>query len=402
MKREQRNRDRFARLLIERLRRGGETRPIEYDREDFLLCIGDDTYRLGNLFYYYTSYRGRRRDEYLCTQVRAWFVTQKGLPPCLTDVKADLLPKLESRAELDAEKLDRDWKAACPYQLIGEHLGLTLVYDLPDAFARLSESHLKKWGVSLDEAMTVARQNLLTLPMPVFVSPHPGVHVSRTGDNYDATRLILTEVVGELPVSGATIAMPVQRDTLIITGTEDEAGLAAMAEIAVEEHKKPYGIALLAFRLEQGEWLPWLPAPEHPQHQAFRNLELQYISEAYSRQKRLLEQICVKEEGEFCFPAAFAVCQHKDTDKRHSVTMLIEAAMPNSCPVAEEICITRATGPTIADEDVCLVDWSHAVEILGDAMRPLDIYPPRYLVTEFPNGAKWERLRQVAYKPPAP
>ena len=55
--------DRFTRLFIERLRRGGETRAIKYDRRHFALIVdgGRVNCNLGNLFHYYNSFSGQNR-----------------------------------------------------------------------------------------------------------------------------------------------------------------------------------------------------------------------------------------------------------------------------------------------------------------------------------------------------
>ena len=138
-------------------------------------------------------------------------------------MKADLLPKLESRAELEAEKLDGRFGKR-PFHAIGEHLGLMLVYDWPDAVMWLGQRDLRTWGVTFGDALEIARQNLGTLGPPVLASPRLGLYVTCTGDNYDATRLMRVDLIKELPVRGATIAIPANRDTLIITGADDVEG----------------------------------------------------------------------------------------------------------------------------------------------------------------------------------
>jgi len=391
--------DRFTRLFIERLRRGGETRAIKYDRRHFALIVdgGRVNCNLGNLFHYYNSFSGQKQEDFLRTQVRNWFVTQKEIPTCFDDVKADLLPKLESRAELEAEKLDGRFGKR-PYHAIGEHLGLMLVYDWPDAVMWLGQGELRKWGVTFNAAIEIARQNLETLAPPVLTSPRPGLYVSRTGDSYDATRLILVELIRELPVRGSPIAIPANRDTLIITGSDDEEGLAAMAETAAEAIKQPYSIAPLAFRLDGDDWVSWSPGPEHSQHAAFKTLELDHLGNAYARQERRLKGICSKGEQEFCFPGAFWVGRNTETGVPSSLSILNQPTMPMSCPKADALSICRAPSENIQREDICVVDWDDALAILGDAVQPLETYPERYLITEFPTGTKWQRLKEVERK----
>jgi hypothetical protein len=251
--------DQFARLFMERLRRGGETRPIKYDRKKFRLVIdgGQGVCNLDNLFHYYSSRTGDAREDFLRTQVRNWFVTQKGTPADFEDAKADLLPRLESRAELEFDNLEGRFGER-PYHAIGEHLGLALVYDWPDAVRWIGQQDLQTWGVTFENAIEIARQNLVTLGPPVLTSPRLGLYVTCTGDNYDATRLMRVDLIRNLSVRGATIAIPANRDTLIITGADDEDGLATMAKLAAEAIKEPYSIAPLPFRLDADRWIPWL------------------------------------------------------------------------------------------------------------------------------------------------
>lgn len=391
--------EQFARLFIERLRRGGETRPIKYDRKHFCLIIdsGHAVCNLGNLFHYYRSYNGHAREDFLYTQVRNWFVMHKPMPTCFDDAKADLLPKLESRAELEADNLEGRFGER-PYHVIGEHLGLTLVYDWPSAVMWIGQDELQKWGVTFDEAIEIARQNLLTLAPPVLTGHRPGFYMSHTGDNYDATRLILVELIRELPVKGSPVALAANRDTVIITGTDDEEGLASMAEIAADAVKMPYSLAPLAFRLDGGDWFPWSPSSEHSQYVAFKNLEMGHMGNAYKRQEHLLGNLCHKGEEKFCFPAPLWLNHKTEMGAPSSLCMLDRAVIPTSWPKADVVAIHRGSSENFQREDICLVDWADALAILDDAVQPLDIYPERYLVTEFPTGAKWQRLKEVERK----
>ena len=81
-----------------------------------------------------------------------------------------------------------------------------------------------------------------------------------------------------------------------------------------------------------------------------------------------------------------------------SLSMLNQPIIPTSCPKADALSICRAPSKNIQLEDICVVGWDDAVTILGDAVQPLKIYPERYLITEFPTGTKWQRLKEVEWK----
>ena len=72
----------------------------------------------------------------------------------------------------------------------------------------LSQEDLDSWGVSFNEALEIAKKNLLALPVK-FRGPQSGEgrFVLATGDSYDASRSVFTDSIRCLPVKGAHIAM---------------------------------------------------------------------------------------------------------------------------------------------------------------------------------------------------
>src|SRR5690606_19133164 len=124
------------------------------------------------------------------------------------------------------------------------------------------------WGVSFYEAVEASRRNLEQMGNVAFASLQAegshGVYISATGDNYDASRLVMLDLVRKMPVRGDYIAMVPNRDTLIITGSEDEAGLGVMSKVAEESFGKPRPISTVAIRLEGDQWESWLPERSSP------------------------------------------------------------------------------------------------------------------------------------------
>ena len=174
--------------------------------------------------------------------------------------------------------------------MLADHLAIGLVYDLPDSMRTIVQQDLENWGVTFYEALEAACANLRQKEDPVFISPHDGVYISATGDNYDASRLILTDMVHQFDVQGELIAMVPNRDTLIITGSDDLSGLTIMAARAKQALQEPRPISMFAFRLVDDDWTEWRPAADHPLHQQFALLRLQSLGQQYAEQKELLER----------------------------------------------------------------------------------------------------------------
>jgi hypothetical protein len=274
-----------------------------------------------------------------------------------------------------------------PQQIVGDHLALSLVYDLPQAMRSIIQDDLDQWGVSFYEAAEAARHNLEQMGNVAFASLQGegthGVYVSATGDNYDASRLVMLDLVRKMPVRGDYIAMVPNRDTLIITGSDDAAGLDIMAKIAEESFEKPRPISTVALRLVGDEWESWLPAEDSPAFARLHELRLRTLGMEYNDQKELLDQIHAR-SGETVSVADFGAVKHKETGQIASYTVWTEGAA-TLLPETDDIVLLRADEGA---EKVALAaagSFERVRQIAGDLMRPLGFYPERYRVLEFPS-----------------
>jgi len=244
----------FARLLSDAIRQAGETVAIRYDAEAFRLVVEGEEKRFFNLANVYREYcatpsakRGRALRHY----VRSWFANRKRIPASFEDVVLDLLPAVRNRCQFEITRLRAqadglpllEW----PHRVIADHLTVSLVYALPEAMMQVRQQNLSDWGRSLEEALDAACDNLRQVSHDQWDNSCPGVWVSPWRDNRDASRLVLTDLLQAHHVKGDHVAMVPNRDTLIVTGSGDEAGLAHMAMLAEEalDHGRP--ISCLAF-----------------------------------------------------------------------------------------------------------------------------------------------------------
>ena len=260
------NKDDFAKLMMDRIRQTGEKGKIVYDSKEFSLRGEGKTYAAMFLTNAYTEYCAAPladRSRVVRHYVRNWFGASKEMPEDFEDVKPDLLPVVRSRAHFEINNLEvadgipLNW----PYEVLGEHFGVGIVYDLPEAMRSISQGSLDAWGVTFYEALEAAMENLLTLDAKFIGPGHgEGVYLSATGDNYDASRLLIKDAIRRFRVKGDHIAMIPNRENLIVVGSEDVEGLAGMVKLAAKAMKEPRPISGIALRLDGDEWTPWLPA----------------------------------------------------------------------------------------------------------------------------------------------
>ena len=273
----------------------------------------------------------------------------------------------------------------CPHQIVGEHFGAALVYDLPQSIMYVKQDQLDEWGVTLYEALEVARQNLAQMQHP-FIGPKegPGVYVSAARDGYDASRLVFLDLIRRFHVKGAPVAMIPNRDTLIVTGEDDADGLRAMLTLANDAKQQPRFMSAVALRLEGDEWEPWLPDEDHPLFAEFTSLRVESLGMAYNQQKDLLDKINER-KGEDVYVGQFGSLEQPSTGRTLSWCVWSKG-IPTLLPQTDLI------GFHEEGREPALYPWQEVEQAVGDLMEPLDMYPPRYRVTEFPTAQQLDAM----------
>ncbi len=385
--------DAFAQFVIDRLREVGVTNPIDYDAEQFQLQVEGEkgsVLFLNNAYREYCSLAVESREQAVRRFVRGWLQANKPAPEEYDDIQPDILPAVRSRSFFEAARLRMQLGGAedtyLPYQTIGDDLGLGLVYDMPDSMKPVSNRELESWGVTFYEALESARENLRHVP-PQIIGPQegPGTYVFTTNDGYDSSRLVLLDLVRQFEVDGDYIAMAPGREMLIVTGSEDTAGLEAMIALAKKAFDQPRTVSGAALRLDGDEWTRWLPDMDNPHYEELHGLWLRSQGQDYAEQKDLLDKLH-ESRGEDVFVASFSVAQHKETGKRINFCVWADGAV-TLLPRTEQIVLgTISETPVVAD-------WEKVESVVGELMTPLDMYPERYRVTEFPSAEQLAALR---------
>src|SRR5688572_3515844 len=157
----------FGRLMEKALREAGETRPIRFDVAEFRLNVGGERglqCYLGNIYDEYL----KARDRGAAVKRFALAYRQAGaIPDTLDrwkDARPKLLPRVRERMYLENRRITLETQGkpvpALPFRPVGDHLGATLVYDLPDSMLEITNEGLSRWDVAFDEALEAARENL--------------------------------------------------------------------------------------------------------------------------------------------------------------------------------------------------------------------------------------------------
>ena len=190
---------------------------------------------------------------------------------------------------------------------VSDHLVACLVSPLPTTMRFVNLDDVNRW-VSIYEAMEVARQNLAEREFSLASILGQRIFIFLTGDAFDATRLLLVDKIRSLELTGRPVALPLNRDSLLVTGSDDVEGLRMMADLAEKKQDEPRPVCPIPHVLVDDSWEPWLPPADQPHYARFRTLELRYLYGEYTEQKALLEQRHQK-TGEDVFIATYSVIE---------------------------------------------------------------------------------------------
>ncbi len=341
---------------------------------------------LGNIYGNYRQLPFSHRGEFIRACVRSLALAhRRELPDDFESASHDLRPRIWPRAAVEQERLrgrigDQGSSLAdLPHEPIGEHLLACLAYDWPESVQSITAENLEDWGVSVYEAMEVARRNLEETTTS-YGKIGENLYCFNSGDTYDASRLILVDRIASFELAGRPVAMAPTRDHLLITGSEDEEGLSMMAELAAQVQGGPYSLGAGALILEEGEWIDWMPPPHSAAYPRFKRMAVQWLGSLHAEQKRLLEAARSPDDEDAPFVATFSAVE-KPSGEVISYCVWGED-VDSLLPVTDRIVIMKHGN----DRPAAIADWHQIAPLVGDLLEPTDHYPPRFRARRIPDN----------------
>lgn len=391
--------DQFAKTILRAFRDAGETRKFEYQADQFRLVVlreddesgseeppSPEVLNLHNFYAEHCNLPRANRKEHLKQVVRGVCQGKIEMPDEFAHAAPDLRPRIWPRsmfAKLELQQQIEGGKAVdVPRYLIGNNLSLGLVYDLPHSMRSISGEDLKGWDVSWYEAMEAAKEALSEMEFAVAkIGDH--LYASASGDNYDASRLILTDLIQQMDVEGDHVAMVPNRDTLLVTGSDDETGLQIMVDLAEKALDDPRPLGSTPLRLVDDEWVDWMPGDGHPLRSRFLELERRFHYLEYADQKESLDQLYAQEAVDI-FVATCSAVRNEDTEEIFTYCVWPEGVKA-LLPVCDKVILGAEGQPGQ------MAEWSKVQAIAGELLAEEEqLYPPRFRVSGFPTPAQLE------------
>lgn len=189
---------------------------------------------------------------------------------------------------------------------------VSLALDYPSCSLPASAADLDKLGLSALELGRIAQENLLhdiDRSGRLLEMVYPGLYFYTADDGFHAPSMILADLVRQTKLQGQAIAAFADTSTIILTGSHDLGGLAAMAEILAEGVNT--GLPLLPGALllrDDHTWCDFVsesgglytPQAQLELQTAFNNIQQASVAEAYSRLRPMMaerygQDVCIAE-----------------------------------------------------------------------------------------------------------
>ncbi len=380
-------RDQFVAEAEKTLRRLGVTDPIEFDSDLFAFRLsGDRTIMLGNLFGRWQSMSKADAGSYLETAL-AGLIAEADQPKTFLEARDRLLPGVRDRATIESTRwmaeIGGSTPVAVPYRSLGAGILATVVLDSPTTMMMVNESHLADWEVSFDDALDAAIANLDdATEVARWGKVGSGTYFSMWNDDYDVSRLLVAKVIDGLELSGDPVAFVPHRNRLIVTGSEDAAGLAVAMSRVEEELDQPSQVSAIPLVRGDGVWEEFAVPADHPAAAGLARLGAMDKALAYGATTPLIQSVL----GDEVF-VANAILAERDHEIISTCTW-IDA--PCVIPETDRVMFFRS------QEENWLVAWDDVRSHVGRLMTPTDFYPPRYRIEGFPTSEQLAEMPAIS------
>ncbi len=270
---------------------------------EFGLLIPDKQVFLENTFRHWLT-----RDAAGQRDLVARFVAGQLAPPpeitSLEAIAADLMPLVRSRANSSATALMRqiaDLSDAGPgdaWQPLTGDLMVGVGVDLPDTIIHLQSQDLDRIKTPFATVLDLAVRNLAAKTKPSRFAPFTpsvpnGVYYTDDAEDYQSSLLLLPPDTGlQLPaLDGDPVVLVPSRNQMFLTGSRNETGLLALAQLAAASLDVGHRCSGRLFRHDGKSWVPFSPPLGTAAAVAHEKALRAWDAGDYAEQKNTLEQL---------------------------------------------------------------------------------------------------------------
>ncbi|MBX9694277.1 MAG: hypothetical protein K2Z81_17970, partial [Cyanobacteria bacterium] len=350
--------------------------------------VGADQYalRLAGMYEKFVATEGPESLFELQKQLQAFMAPGERHPA--TNVLSSILPYMRSHIGLirDNDRLaaDQPPEDDLVFFPFADVLAVGLVIDSGDKQQQVRYSDLAELGLSVEEAIEIAVENLARRSGDPFRVVQAGFYASPWKDSFDGARLLLPNLFSQLQVDGEIVAMAPYPDTLLVTGSKDFSGLSMLVSLSDKMIKERYAVYALPMVLRNGVWEPFEVGPDDPVFDIIHSFRLSILNLTYCEQERFLVYKRVDKQKIFASP--YLLERDKRNGYQYSKTNIVEDRINNfpECDVVEFFRFnTEGTRDCVAR-----APFSKVIEQLSPLLsEDRSFRPVRWQLSNFPKGS---------------
>ena len=380
----------FAQAVVDALVAAGRGEAIKADLEEFVVQYGDKrSFYLGNLYGEYERAGAFSRSRVFGFVLQQALATAPPIPENFAAARQSLLPSVRDPLTFDLQRLllpeGEAGKYRPAYQMLGDCYCVSVVHDGATTMSYVNQDQFTTWDVPLSRALEYALDNLAARPANVETIA-PGLFAFDTRDSYDAARLLLKDRVRALALRGRPVAAIPNRECLLLTGEDDRDGLERLARLIEERFDHPRAIGTCPLVLDGEAWRPFVPPGSDALAVRYRNLAVKNQGTRYADQKRVLEKLYEK-RGTDVFVASFSGFSAKGGDTAIHSYCVWSQGVPSLLPKTDLVAFVGNNR-----DQRSLYPWDLVVAEVGALMKPQQMVPERWSVTEFPSPEALSKL----------
>jgi hypothetical protein len=223
-----------------------------------------------------------------------------------------------------------------------------------------------------------------------MVQRAPGLFIGQWADTYEASRLLLTDLMHRLPLDGEPVAFAPSRNQLWVTGSRNNRAIEEMLKFGQQEHFGAYPLSPHLYVLQDRQWTSFEPEPAELR-EGLRLLVLRRNATDYGQQKGYLEAIH-KKEGADVFVSPCQVPKDSVTGRPYSICVWPKGA-ETLLPITDRVALLM----DVATKKSIDVSWTTMQSVVGKHLEKVaDLFPERYRVRSFPTEEEIATLQRAA------
>ncbi len=283
-----------------------------------------------------------------------------------------------------------DLPAAVPHKDLGGGLWGEVALETPDRFIRVPANEWKKWNVDFDTAFAKAVTTMDKKTRARLQMSKQGFYTGLS-NNENATALLLLPIFDGLGLEGAPVFATPRPNVLLIADSSSSDALEELKtrlDAACEADENDNCDLRVRTKNQAGSFVPYAAG-------TFATVAHHADAAEASGQKNFLEQKLGKGD-DAPFIASVSVVRKGDDEFSYAVhTQGVRTLLPR----AEYIAFMHFDERTQKTTPVAMGAFARVEAIMGSRWRKTQLFPERWLVSEFPSDEELKRIGFEKLKP---